>query len=153
VIEAAATPPFFHNNSAATIEAAVAFFASPEFNVDPNNPIIVLNSDKATALAAFLRAIGATELIDRARGNNDAAIGSGLPAGRNLIGTAVANTKDAMKVLEEGVYLLFPAARKELAGALMLEELGLLANNPRLRNRLLAQANAKLASARAEIVE
>jgi cytochrome c peroxidase len=31
VIEAAITPPYFHNNSVATIEAAVGFYCSPEF--------------------------------------------------------------------------------------------------------------------------
>jgi len=151
LIEAAATPPFFHNNSAATIEAAVGFFASPEFNQPA--PIISLNTDKAAAIAAFLRAIGATELIDRATGNNNAAIGSSVPVGRGFIGTAVANTKDAIKVLVEGVYLLFPEAQQDLAAAQVLEDLAFLAPAPALRNRLLAQANAKLAEARTAIVE
>ena len=42
VIEAADTPPFFHNNSAQTIEDAVRFYTTPTFSAD--NPF-ALNAD------------------------------------------------------------------------------------------------------------
>jgi len=151
LIESAVTPPFFHNNVAATIEAAVGFFSSPEFN-NPA-PIIIMNTDKATAIAAFLRAIGSMELIDRGTDNNNSAIDSGLLVGENFITIALSNTKDAKKVLKEGVYLLFPTAQDDLAAAQALQERALITNNLTKRNGFLAQANAKLASARNAIVE
>lgn len=151
VVEAAATPPFFHNNSAATIEAAVGFFGSPEFNSPA--PIIIMNADKAAAIAAFLRAIGATELIDRGAENNAMAIGSGLLVGRPLIAAALANSGDAAAVLREGVYLLFPAAQQDLLAAQALQQQAFDAHSVKQRNGFLVGAQVKLASARRAIVE
>ena len=36
LVEAADTPPHFHNNAAATIEDAVAFYSSPTFQASPS---------------------------------------------------------------------------------------------------------------------
>ena len=112
-----------------------------------------MNTDKATAIAAFLRAIGSMELIDRGTDNNNSAIDSGLLVGKNFITIALSNTKDAIKVLKEGVYLLFPTAQNDLAAAQALQERALITINLTKRNGFLAQANAQLASARSAIVE
>jgi cytochrome c peroxidase len=151
VIEAAATPPFFHNNIAPTIEAAVGFFASPEFNSP--NPIIILNTDKATSIAAFLRAIGSVELIDRGIENGNSAIASSFFEGKTFIDSALANSRDAIKVLTEGVFSLFPEAQEELAKAQAFQKEARQAFSLSRRNALLKKANASLLSARSSIVE
>jgi hypothetical protein len=73
LVEAADTPPFFHNNSVATIEAAVAFYDGEAFNsspagralaaADPEGEAIELDATEITAIAAFLRVINALENI------------------------------------------------------------------------------------------
>lgn len=151
LIEAAASPPFFHNNAIATIEGAVNFFASPEFN-NPA-PIITLNTDKATAIAAFLRAIGCAELIDRAITNNTSALGLDMSSGRSFVRIGVANTQDAIKVLQEGVYRLFPDALDALDMALSLQQKAVNTNSPSQRSAWLKTANAKLKFARDLIVQ
>lgn len=153
LIEAAITPPFFHNNTVATIEAAVGFYCSPEFNVPTAAPIILLNTDKATSIAAFLRAVGSTELIDRAIENNNLAIDRPLLLSRPFIKTGLANSRDAKKVLQEGIYLLYPRAQEELLAANTLQEKALNTLNPNLKNAYLTSANIKLTNAKNMIVE
>ena len=93
LIEAADTPPFFHNNSAATIEDAVAFYTSDTFHASPaaappGSGAFVLSEDQINQIAAFLRALNALENIrssnaydDRARDRPGGA-GPGQAAGR-----------------------------------------------------------------------
>jgi cytochrome c peroxidase len=159
VIEAAITPPYFHNNSVATLEAAVGFYCSPEFQertqfpppVGVNFAPIILKTDLATSIAAFLRAAGSVELIDRGMGNNQSAIYSDLKLGRYYIDIALANTRDAIKVLEEGIYLLYPDAQEELANARKYIDQALSNRNLTKRNQLLEKANGKLSNARSVI--
>lgn len=73
VIEAADTPPFFHNNIALTLEEAVAFYNSAAFNNspagralaarDPNGVGIALSAEEVGDVAAFLRLLNALENI------------------------------------------------------------------------------------------
>jgi cytochrome c peroxidase len=151
LIESAITPPFFHNNAVATIEAAVGFYCSPEFNQPA--PIIILNTDKATSIAAFLRTVGSVELIDRAIQNDNLSINTNFFQSKDFINIALANSGDAMKVLKEGVYLLFPTAQQKLSEAFDLQQKALRTVSPIQRNALLNQVNAKLTQARNLIVE
>jgi cytochrome c peroxidase len=59
VIEAADTPPFFHNNAVATLEEAVAFYTTDTFNDSPpvNRRAFVLDQDEINA--NFVRSHGA----------------------------------------------------------------------------------------------
>ena len=81
LVEAADTPPFFHDNSVATIEGAVAFYNGDAFNNSPSGRFlagtrargITLDATQVEAVAAFLRVINALEnirasvaLLDRA---------------------------------------------------------------------------------------
>jgi hypothetical protein len=152
VIEAAATPPFFHNNAVATLEAAIGFYCSPEFNVNPLAPIIVLNTDKAVSIAAFLRAVGTMELIDRAIENNTAAIDRNVLFGKPFISVGIANSGDALKVLKGGVFLLYPTVQQELAAAHALQEKALHTLNPNLRDAFLTAANNKLNQAKSSMI-
>ena len=73
LVEAADTPPFFHNNAVETIEGAVAFYSGDAFNnspsgqalaaADPNGIGIRLDATQTVAVAAFLRVINALENI------------------------------------------------------------------------------------------
>jgi hypothetical protein len=168
VVEAAITAPLFHNNAVANIEAAVGFFCSPEFNVDPTAPIIALNTDKATSIAAFLRAIGSVELVDRSLAEITDAASACFRDGYTLtercpfaqrgeaealLGTALANTGHAARVLKEGVYLLFPDAQDELNRA-SASLRGALAATTRLqRAALMKKATVQLTKVRGLIVE
>jgi hypothetical protein len=73
LVEAADTAPFFHNNSVATLEGAVAFYDGEAFNnspagqflksIDPNRRGIALDATQVQAIAAFLRVLNAIENI------------------------------------------------------------------------------------------
>ncbi|MEW6737795.1 MAG: hypothetical protein AB1489_41325 [Acidobacteriota bacterium] len=113
VIEAADTPPFFHHNLIATIEEAVAFYSSPEFNnsnrakqllPDGSNLMINLTNEENDAIAAFLRVINAIEnirssisILQRARQMGESA------DAQDLIRLSIAETEDAIEVLTGGV--------------------------------------------------
>lgn len=62
LVEIADTPPFFHGNSHATIEDAVAFFSSPEFQASPSGQFlggINLSASQNDDVADFLRVVNA----------------------------------------------------------------------------------------------
>jgi hypothetical protein len=62
LIEAADTAPFFHNNIAATVEDAVAFYSSPTFNNSPGGALvggISLTTAESSEVGDFLRVINA----------------------------------------------------------------------------------------------
>ncbi|MGH8564709.1 MAG: hypothetical protein ACREXW_11740 [Gammaproteobacteria bacterium] len=70
LVEAADTPPFFHNNAIATLEGAVAFYNSDAFNNSRGarqiGGGIHLDTTQVEAVAAFLRVINALDNIDGA---------------------------------------------------------------------------------------
>jgi cytochrome c peroxidase len=63
LIEAADTAPFFHNNSAATLEDSIRFYTTPTFANSPSGSrgVFVLNNAAIADIAAFLRALNARE--------------------------------------------------------------------------------------------
>ena len=71
LVEAADTAPFFHNNSAATLETAVAFYNGDAFNNSPAGQLLLgatgsginLDATATEAVASFLRVINALENI------------------------------------------------------------------------------------------
>ena len=71
LVEAADTAPYFHNNSAATLEAAVAFYNTAAFNQSPagrqlaarTGGPIQLDGSEIFAVTVFLRVINALENI------------------------------------------------------------------------------------------
>ena len=82
LIEAADTAPFFHNNSAATLEDSIRFYTTPTFAKSPGNGergAFVLDDAAIADIAAFLRALNAREnahsafvgVIDARRGRNN----------------------------------------------------------------------------------
>jgi len=73
LVEAADTPPFFHNNAVDTLEGAVAFYDGEAFNqspagqvlasLDPEGAGIELDATQIEAIAAFLRVLNALENV------------------------------------------------------------------------------------------
>ena len=77
LVEIADTPPFFHGNSHATIEDAVAFFSSPEFQNSPSGQFlggINLSASQNDDVADFLRVVNAAFNAALAIQRNNAAI-------------------------------------------------------------------------------
>jgi cytochrome c peroxidase len=105
LVEAADSGPFFHDNSVATIEGAVAFYNSDAF---ANSPGAVaagrpnLGATQVEAIAAFLRAINALDNIHEATETAKAAKTVAFSKPRvadELLKQAIAETTDAMSVL------------------------------------------------------
>jgi len=116
IIEAADTPPFFHNNAVNTIEAAVGFYNDDALNnsiggqllraLDTNGIGIRLDTTEVTAVASFLRVLNALENIRQVRETLNGAINA---IGRvssadldTLLDNAQADVDDAAQVLAEG---------------------------------------------------
>ena len=110
VIEAADTPPLFHNNSAETIEDAVAFYTSDVFNDSPagNGNAFVLSGEQVNQIAALLRALNALENIRSSNAYDARAIDPmELAPATELVALAIAEVTDAIEVLTEGPVELF----------------------------------------------
>jgi hypothetical protein len=129
LIESADTPPFFHNNSVATLEAAVAFYDGDSFNNSPAGRVLAgatgggikLDATQSQAIASFLRVLNALENI---RAGIDALGRAGstrfaASQRRAELDQALADTNDAVRVLREAG--LHPAAigHLERAGRLI----------------------------------
>jgi hypothetical protein len=104
-IEAADTPPFFHNNAVKTVEEAVAFYGSRQFinSATPPRDPIVTSKAETDAVAAFLRVMNAIEnirsstaLLERARTERN------VTEEQELRTLAVAEIDDAITVLQQG---------------------------------------------------
>jgi mono/diheme cytochrome c family protein len=101
LVEAADTPPFFHNHIANTIEEATRFYTSPEFNVSPAGKVVSginLEDLEVQQVAAFLRAINALENIRTVIATGRKAIQQPQQA-KSLLGVAIADSQDAINVL------------------------------------------------------
>jgi cytochrome c peroxidase len=136
LIEAADTPPFFHNNSAQTIEDAVRFYTTRTF--DSEDPF-QLNGAQLNQLAALLRALNALENVR----NVDLLAGDAQrqqqgPA-LQTIEVVIADTQDAIEVLAGGPLDLYPEAVQLLDEALGLAEDARDTDQAATRNALLAQ--------------
>ena len=115
VIEAADTPPFFHDNSIETIEGAVAFYNSRSFNEAPDGRGIALEATQVEAIAAFLRVLNALDNIREATESATAAKRASDRAAADLLAQAIGDTQDAMGVLF--ARSLHPSAVKSLERA------------------------------------
>ena len=130
LIEAADTEPFFHNNSAATIEDAIAFYTTPAFANSPagaGTPVPLTATDIAN-IGKFLRVLNASFNTALAIQRTNAALtlensASTDPNKRNTVNTllSLASTEaiDAVEVLDEkglhsdAVFFLLNAINKQ----------------------------------------
>jgi hypothetical protein len=136
LVEAADTPPFFHNNSAATLEDAIEFYTSNTFeNSDAGSFGGAFNftDDQIEQVAAFLRAINA---IDNARNAlavaNDARRMRDNEDAVEILRAVASDIEDGIEVLEESD--LAPDAVAEFEDALELAEEAIDATNRGRRN-------------------
>jgi len=115
--EAADTPPFFHNNAAATIEDAVGFDFSPTFRASPSAFFIFadLSTEQQGDLAAFLRVVNSASNIDQVRKRAAYVQNVRSSGNTDLLSVAIADTRDAREVLADKQ--LSPAAQKLLNSA------------------------------------
>lgn len=128
LIEAADTPPFFHDSSAATIEDAVRFYTTPTFAESPEGqalPIIRLEKGDITAIAALLRTVNAIDNIRSSNGFLQQVLGAPLTAGRPLLRLAAADTSDAITVLTGGPQRLYAVSTTLIRAADLLERAAL----------------------------
>jgi hypothetical protein len=109
LIEAADTPPFFHNNSAATIEDSVAFYTSDTFNNSPAGAgnAFVLTDEETNQIAALLRALNAFENIRSSIAYSEQALEQPLERAEESVELALVEITDAIEVLTDGPVELF----------------------------------------------
>jgi cytochrome c peroxidase len=136
LVEAADTPPFFHNNSAATIEDAVHFYTTSTFASTPFD----FDAPKINQVAAFLRTINALENIRSSNELAKEAQSQLLQARQTIKERVIPDTEDAIEVLSNGPLDLYPTAVGLLERALQREEDASRTLLPLFRNALLRQA-------------
>ena len=160
LVEAADTPPFFHNNSVETIEAAVAFYNGDSFANSPAGQIINdspqgrinLDATQVVAIAAFLRVINALDNIREVNAMLKAVVRNEYLAGehpQDLIQRVKFDIEDAARVLAGGG--LHPKAVTRLNRGRMLTEKA--ANTPKSRINLAKRAINTLNRARKLITD
>jgi hypothetical protein len=155
LVEAADTPPFFHDNSIETLEGAVAFYNTRSFNDAPDGRGIALEATQVEAVAAFLRVVNALDNIREADESGRAArsvSGRHPRAAQQLLGQAIKEAQDAMVVLAHRG--LHPSAVKALERAVESFTRASSGSGSRLRidRALIDRGLGDLARARADMV-
>jgi cytochrome c553 len=160
LIEAADTPPFFHNNVAETLEDAVAFYSTASFaesgagqllaGLDSGGIGIQLTTAQSNAVAAFLRVLNTAENIRASDDFLAVARGASIADGKELIGLAEADTHDGVEVLIDGGFL-HPNATLLLVTALLFEDVAEAQNVKLFRNLFIDAARAALSDAKADL--
>ncbi|MFQ5972471.1 MAG: hypothetical protein ACE5Q3_09060 [Alphaproteobacteria bacterium] len=155
LVEAADSPPFFHNNAVDTIEDAVRFYNSKAFNSSPSTEFlgsIVLSETEVQQVAAFLRVINAVENIGYAITTEQNAMGIRARArARELLRFALHETTDAYDVLLVGS--LHPDATSYLGDAMNCLESAIQAKKHTQRAQLIEECIDYQESALAVMVD
>jgi hypothetical protein len=112
LLEAADTMPAFHNNAKDTIENAVSFYISPEFQASPDFIPVNIDQQGINDIAAFLRVINAAENVRQVRKRVAFVKLNRTSGNTSLLAAAIADTQDAISDLEQKG--LNPAAVNEL---------------------------------------
>ncbi len=151
LVEAADTPPFFHNNSIMTIEGAVDFYNSTAFNdANPNNKIS-LEPTEVEAIAALLRILNALENIRLADGLASRAKHASFERAKRSLSLAIEELKDAIGVLVGGSLNLDAVQHLEKAIGLALA--ARLVPGKVARNALIDKALARMGEAASLIAD
>lgn len=160
LVEAADTPPFFHNNSVETIEGAVAFYNGDAFANSPSGQRISsspggrinLDATQVVAVAAFLRVINALDNIREVNKMLGAVARNEYLAGehpQDLVERALFDIEDAVMGLSGGG--LHPKAVGHLENARKLTKEA--ADDPPSRIQLAKKAIKKMNRAKGLIIE
>jgi cytochrome c peroxidase len=99
--EAADTPPFFHNSAISTIEAAVDFYRSPNFQASPAFNFVRpnLTNDSVQNIAAFLRTINALTNMAQVQKRVQYVQNNRGTGNTTILNLAIKDTQDAITVL------------------------------------------------------
>jgi hypothetical protein len=155
LVEAGDTGPFFHSNVVNTIEEAVNFYNSTQFNTDPGFGAqiggISLEATEVAAVGAFLRVINALENIRSSieietRARNAKFLNDSV----DLLKLSISELQDAVDVLHGGG--LHPEAQQKLRRAIEFDQQALTTNSRATRQGLIDQAIALKKGARADMV-
>jgi hypothetical protein len=152
VVEAADTPPFFHNNVVNTLEDVVRFYSSDTFNETAGgDPTFMFDfrPGEITQIASFMRAINAFSDIGVSRRELVEILANrGDPRSEQnaRLATAFEEIGDAIKVLNEG--RIFAGTVTHLTGARNFVVQAQRSTGPLERRALIAFAIGKLVQAR-----
>ena len=160
LVEAADTPPFFHNNSVNTLEGSIAFYNGDAFNNSPAGQLLVnatgsginLDATQVEAIAAFLRVINTLDNIRQSKELLNSYIGKefvGNVAFEDLTRVAQAEISDAVQVLTEGS--IHFTAITHLKNALVTLQEAHEKSSPKMK--LIEEALAELAGAESGLLE
>ena len=129
LIEAADTGPYFHNNSVTTLEETVAYYNTESYNQSPGaftskgvNRQVKLDSSQVIAVALFLRSINVLENIRSSILMDQNALDQNSEQSEKTLKLAIADTRDAIRVLKEAVINPYPDALEKLNSALDYEK-------------------------------
>ena len=152
LFESADTGPFFHNNSSETLEDAIKFYSSDEFNTSDgaNGRAFIFGPTDLNDIGAFLRAINALENAQMAIKHIDNVLAaSGNQLNAEPLRLALADSRDGIEVLTTGpLPNLFP----EAVGLFHDANRSLLAAIASGDEVAANQAKTKLAAVRSKIV-
>ncbi len=112
LIEAADTGPFFHNNAFDTLEEAIEFYSTPEFNnkapvelnlklLDSGQLGIDLTPESSAKIGRFLRVLNAVENLRQTNEMASGSLGATGSDANDLLHMGVLQLKDAKRVLSE----------------------------------------------------
>jgi hypothetical protein len=153
VVEAADTPPFFHNNVEATLERAVAFYDGPEFNAPRDAATrFDLNQTQIDQIADFLRGVNTLQNISVARRELREILANRSDPRREQdtrLQSAFEDTQDAIDVLTEGG--LSAPAVTQLTSARNLIAQAQHTTDASQRRTIVQQAIGKLDAAKTEV--
>jgi hypothetical protein len=155
LVEAADTPPFFHNNAVSTIEGAVAFFNSDAFNKSPSGQFlggIRLEPAHIEAIAAFLRVLNALENIRASLELKNFVLDAraGDQTEKALLKIALAEQEDVIEVLEPAG--LHPGAVEHMRRAMHHTRLASASSGGFQRNAYVRQAIQDVHLAKRDLV-
>jgi cytochrome c peroxidase len=150
VVEAADTPPFFHNNIVDTLEGVVEFYSSPLFN-DSRAPSARLSFNPAQTrqIANFMRALNILSEVEVCRRELVEILANRSDPRQEQdtrLLTALDGTEDAIGVLKQGG--IFPAAVTHLNAARTLVTQAQRATTGIQRRLFIGEAIVKLTQAR-----
>jgi hypothetical protein len=142
LIEAADTAPFFHDNSAATIEEAVRFYTTRTFLNSPEGLTlnVRLGQTDIVAIAALLRTLNAIENIRSSSAFLSHAMGQTLASAHPLLRLALADMGDAIAVLTGGPQRLYADAATLIRRGSLLTRAAALIPARNVRDYLLRRA-------------
>jgi len=160
LVEAADTPPFFHNNSVETLEAAVAFYNNDSFANSPagqrinNSPAgrINLDATQIDAIATFLRVINTLDNIREVNAMLEAVVRNEYLSGehpKDLINRVKFDIDDAIMVLS-GAGLYSHSVENLKQAKLLTREA---ADTPPYRIKLAKRALKKMNQAKSVLIE